>query len=68
MGGDCKVLVLGQDAFGATVRFQYRVEDPNSVWATQCAMGERILKACQDIESETGRKMLPDSSLDEMDG
>lgn len=65
---DCKVLILGHDAFGITIRFQYRVEDPNKVWVTQCLMGERIVKACQRIEAETDKKMLPDTGLGDMRG
>ncbi|SFG13275.1 Small-conductance mechanosensitive channel [Palleronia marisminoris] len=63
---DCKALVLGHDAFGITVRFQYRVEDANKVWATQCDMGERIMKEAQRLESETDRRMLPDTGIGDM--
>ncbi|WP_375262002.1 mechanosensitive ion channel family protein [Palleronia sp.] len=63
---DCKVLILGHDAFGITIRFQYRVENPSKVWPMQCAMGERILKECQRIENESDRKMLPESGLGDM--
>ena len=65
---DSKVLVLGHDAFGITVRFQYRVEDANKVWVTQCDMGERIVKECQRIEAETDRQMLPESGIGDMGG
>lgn len=51
--------VMSQDAFGITVRFQFRVEEPTETWATERRLQERILKAAQDLEAESGRQVLP---------
>lgn len=64
----CKALVLEQDGFGVVTRFQFRVDDPNATWETECRMRERIVTEAQRIERETGRPMLPAGTLDEMAG
>ncbi len=50
---------MSQDALGITVRFQFRVDAPTETWTTERKMQERILKAAQDLEAETGRPVLP---------
>ncbi len=56
--------VMSQDAVGITVRFQFRVEDPTETWTTERRMQERVLKAAQDLEAESGRIVLPRAAVD----
>ncbi len=59
--GSACLWVMSQDALGITVRFQFRVEEPTETWTTERSMQERILKAAQELQAETGETVLPEA-------
>lgn len=61
-----KVLAIGQDGFGLTVRFQFPCPDPITGWNAECDLREALMREAAEIQEETGRQMLP-SGLDQMD-
>ena len=56
--------VMGQDALGMTVRFSFRIDEPNQTWVTERAIMERLMIMAQELEEETGRITLPQAAMD----
>ena len=51
--------VTEQDALGQTLRVQFPSPDPTTGWYTECRIREALIAHAVRLETETGRRTLP---------
>ena len=51
--------VTEQDALGQTLRVQFPSPDPTTGWHTECRIREAPIARAVRLETETGRRALP---------
>ncbi|QFU08307.1 Mechanosensitive channel MscK precursor [Rhodobacteraceae bacterium THAF1] len=63
---DNAAVAYSQDAFGITMEFRFRVDDPNKTYQAQYDMLEAVVKEVQAKEREDGIKMLARVGMDDL--